>query len=825
MPFGPSTTREVIRLFKKSRLLKIALAVPAAFFVLGIGVFFYFTSGLPSLNSLSDYHPNIVTTVYSADGRKIGEFYVERRIIVPLKKMPAHLINAFLAAEDTGFYEHEGVSYSSIFRALYKNIQAGRIVQGGSTITQQVARSFFLSSERKISRKIREAIMAVRIEKRLNKEEILNLYLNQIYLGNGAYGVQSAAETYFAKDVDELSIAESALLASLPKAPSKYSPYVNFALAKKRQEFVIYRMLEEHYITPEQADEALSSELELSPKKIDSLWVGPYFTEHVRRYVEETYGDEALYRGGLSIYTTLSVEAQKAANEALDRGLRQYDKRRGFRGPVAKLTTEEETGRFIKESAKRLKKRPLKQGRVYDGLITSIDPRFRTLGIEIGDVSGFIGYRDMAWAELYNPTDDPDGGRRVKLSEILDVGDVVKVRVKSVPMDPAFPVPLELTQEPKAEAALLAMETSTGFVRAMVGGSNFTRTQFNRAIQAYRQPGSAFKPIIYTAAIDKSYTPATVVVDSPLVYEDAEKEEKWRPRNYEEKFYGPTTVRNALAKSRNVVTIKILQDIGIPYAISYAAKLGISSPLSPDLSLALGSSALTLKEMVTAFATLDNMGKRPEPIFITKIVDRYGNVLEENAPSSTQVISPQTAYIMTSLLQGVVEHGTGWRARALGRPAAGKTGTTNNLNDAWFIGYVPGLVAGSWVGYDDEKQLGAHETGSRAALPIWLRFMKTVTQDTPVENFRVPDGIEFVKIDPETGRAATFDTKDPVFEVFKEGTAPAPGSAVTDIGDEPPAEDFFMLDTGPRPEAGEGAAAPDEERAPLVQETPEDTDI
>lgn len=748
---------------------------------------------LPPLDSLKDYHPNLVTKVYSTDKRLIAEFYMERRIVVPISRIPNHLISAFLAAEDMKFFEHEGISYKSIIRAFYKNLTAGRIVQGGSTITQQVARSFFLTSERKLSRKLRELILAYRIEKSLAKDEILELYLNQIYFGNGAYGVQTASESYFGKNVDEIDLAEAAMLAGLPKAPSKYSPYANFELAKNRQEFVLGRMLEEGLITREQSEMALDKKLKLKPKEsLQDLWVGPYFTEHVRRYLEEKYGADLLYKGGLKVYTTMDVEAQQAANEAVREGLLAYDKRHGYRGPVTRLKTPEEFDGFREESDKKLSERPLETGRLYQAVITSVNAKNMSLSVEIGGVKGVISQPELEWARLYNPTGSPDSGKPERFDKIFRAGDVVDVSVISLPQSKASIAQMRLEQRPQAEASLVAMEPETGFVKALVGGFDFSKTQFNRAVQAMRQPGSAFKPIIYTAAIDKNYTPATVVMDTPIVFDDAVKDEKWRPRNFDEKFFGPTTVRKAIARSRNIVTIKILKDIGVASAIDYATRLGISAPLANDLSIALGSSAVTLIDLTTAFATIANSGTRPTPMFVTKVVDREGTVLEENHSVSQEAISPQTAFIMTNLLKGVIENGTGGRARALGRPAAGKTGTTNNLNDAWFIGYVPGLTAGAWVGYDDERELGRGETGAHAALPIWLKFMQGALEGTAVRNFTVPEGIEFSKIDPDTGLLASSSTEKPIFEAFKAGTAPqavTPGNAASE-------QDFFMLDTG-----------------------------
>ncbi len=777
------------------RLLKIVILIALLLFAAGLGSYYYFMRDLPSLKTLEDYHPNLVSEVYSKDGRIIGEFYVERRVIVPVNRMPKHLINAFLAAEDSKFFEHEGINYTSIFRALYKDLMAGKIVQGGSTITQQVAKSFFLSPERKISRKIREAIMAFRIEKNLTKDEILNLYLNQIYFGNGSYGVQTAAETYFGKNVGELDIAESALLAGLPKGPSKYNPYSNFELSKKRQKFIIGRMLEEKFISPGDAEMAIKEKLKLRPRKVDSLWVGPYFTENVRKYIEEKYGDDILYRGGLKIYTTMDVEMQKAANTAVREGLREYGMRKGYRGPLATLRSRADVTTFLSDEDRRIPKH-LEQDVSYRGVITSIDYRDMSLNVAVGSHRGIISSSDLAWAKLYNPTNSPDGGKYADLRHVFHEGDVIDVMVKDRPYNDSLPAPLSLVQPSLAQAALFAIEPETGYVRAMVGGSDFSKSQFNRATQSLRQPGSAFKPIIYAAAMDKNYTPATIVLDSPLVFNEVLNEGDWRPRNYDEKFLGPTTVRTALARSRNVVTIKILKDIGIDYAISYARLLGLTSPLTRDLSLGLGSSAVSLMELTTAYATFDNLGNRPQPIIITRIIDKDGNVLEDNAPSITPVLNPATAYVMTSLLQSVIEKGTGVKAKALGRPAAGKTGTTNEMNDAWFIGYVPGLAAGAWVGYDEQKQLGKGETGAMAALPIWLKFMKEATAGTPVRNFQVPEGVEFAKIDPDTGLLANSTTEDPLFEVFKAGTAPTGKAAAKEKAH---SANFFMIDTGSKP--------------------------
>lgn len=787
----------------------IAVVIPA-------GIYLYFVSTLPQLNSLHEYNPNIITKIYSADGQTIGEFYIERRIVVPFSKIPPRLAKAFLSAEDAQFYQHKGIDYWSVLRAFYKNLTAGKIVQGGSTITQQVAKSFFLTPERSISRKIKEALLAYRIEKNLSKDEILHLYLNQIYLGNGAYGVQAAAEAYFGKDVENLNLAEAALLAGLPKAPSKYSPYHYPDVAKQRQEYVLRRMIEEGYISKDEEEKALRYTLKLKPKEIRSLWVGPYFTEHVRRYIDEKYGEDLLYRGGLQVYTTMNVELQEAANDATAFGLKEHDKRRGYRGPIKRLTKKEEMDAFLTEAITELNGKQLETGKIYEGLVTSVNTQEQYFSINIGSHKARLTFEDAAWAKLYNPTNDPDAGTNQDITRVIKTGDVIMLALKpthELRTPNSEPLYVTLEQEPLTQASLIALEPATGYVKAMVGGADFTKSQFNRAVQAKRQPGSAFKPIIYAAAIDKGYTPASVIIDSPIIFEETAKgpetgvemQTEWKPRNFEEKFYGPTTFRNALAHSRNVVTIKILKDIGAAYAIEYANRLGIQSPLANDLSLALGSSSLSLLELTSAYSTFANMGKRAEPIFITKITDKGGNVLEETpSPILQDALSPQTAFIMTNLLQGVIQDGTGQRAKALGRPAAGKTGTTNNLNDAWFIGFTPDLLAGAWIGYDDERPLGHMETGARAALPIWLKFMQKATAGTSVKSFSVPDGVVFAKVDATTGKPATASTEKVIFEAFKQGTAPAEqtniaGSANADDRAAAP-EKFFDID---RAEAAE----------------------
>jgi penicillin-binding protein 1A len=633
--------------------------------VFGLTSFLYFTHDLPSIETLKNYKPSTVTRILSDEGEVIGEYFYEKREVVSLERVPGYCIQAFVAGEDARFFQHKGLDYLAILRALFKNVFSGEIVQGGSTITQQVVKSLLLSPEKSFTRKIREAILAYKIEKYLTKEEILFLYLNQIYLGHGAYGVAMAAENYFGKTIEELNIAEAALLAGLPQAPSKYSPYHNPQQAKKRQVYILNRMAEEGFISSNEAIKAAQTPYFIRSREKPSIEKAPHFAEYIRRYLEEKYGKEALYRNGLQVFTTVDLQYQKTAQGALESGLKELEKRQKY---------------------------------------------------SLGDR------------------------------------------------------PLDL------EGALVCFDIETGYVKALVGGRDYKKSQFNRTIQARRQTGSAFKPIIYASALDKGYTPASIIVDSPIVFEWGEK--KWKPKNFEGKFSGPTTLRNALTQSINVVTVKIAQDIGVNYIRDYAKKLGISSPLYHELSMSLGSSSVSLFELTKAYAVFANQGRSFKPIFIKKILDREGNLLEENLPplsfeessEDEQIITPQTAFLITYLMEGVVQHGTGWRAKSLGRPAAGKTGTTDQFLDAWFIGYTPELITGVWVGFDEERSLGENETGARAASPIWVSFMSKILKDKSKKDFSVPEGVEFMKIDPKTGQIG--QDRESILECFIEGTGP-----------------------------------------------------
>jgi penicillin-binding protein 1A len=802
-------------------------------------VYLYFTHELPRIETLRDYRPKIISTIYAANGEVIGEFFEERRIVVPIEQIPQFLVDAFVAAEDSRFFDHQGLDYQAIIRASMRNIEAGEIVQGGSTITQQVARSLLLSNERSWSRKIREAILAARIERYLTKEEILHLYLNQIYLGHGAYGVEAAAENYFGKRVIDLNLAEAAVLAGLPRAPSRNSPYNRPEKAWKRQRYVLERMVEEGYTTSEQFEKARETPLEIKARRNPFLEVAPYFTEYIRQAAEQRYGRETLYRDGLQIHTTLNVAMQRIAEEAVSEGLRALDKRQGYRGPEGSLAPER-IGSFLDDLEQKLENTPIAEGNEYLGVVTEVTAKSAT--VMVGKHEGRLSVRDMAWARQPNPDVAYNVVTVKNPAKVLKKGDVIRVRVTKIDTNDILTLGLE--QIPKAQGALVSIDLPTGHVVALVGGRDFRESQYNRAVQAQRQPGSAFKPIVYAAALDRGYTPATIIVDSPVIYDATQDYDMWKPKNYEDRFYGPTALRTALAKSRNVITVKIAQDLGVDYLIDYAKKLNLDGPFNRDLSMALGSSGVSLIDLTAAYAVFANQGYEVRPIFIQKIVDRDGNVLEENLPPipssepgdvsesivqsfepnfkkekttrpsilpprvaaaldanavdappaeiRRRLISPETAYIMTNLLQGVVQDGTGWRVKALGRPAAGKTGTTDSLYDAWFIGYTPTLIAGVWVGFDLEASLGKDETGSRAASPIWLAYMHEVLEGKPIKDFTVPPGIVFKKINPDTGLLALPNDRKAVFECFRQGTAPT--VYAKNPAPEDQSADFFKLD-------------------------------
>lgn len=738
----------------------------------GAALWYLWSSNLPYIGSLMEYNPPIITEIYSDDGEVIGRFWDEKRIVISLDQVPKHLIDAFVAAEDARFFKHEGVDILSIMRALFKNMLARKIEQGGSTITQQVTKSLLLKNpEKTYRRKVREAILSLQIEKNFSKEKILSLYINQIYLGHGAYGVEAAARTYFKKSAKELTLAESALLAGLPQAPSRYSPILHFDRVKIRQRYVLDRMREAGYITEDQKKEALMTDIIINDTEENAFEKTPFFTEYIRKYLEKKYSRDLLYRGGLKVYTTVNLVMQRSAQKALKKGLLELDKREGYRGAIRNLSPDEIEA-FKLESKKKFMIHAPELNSVVEGVVENVDDEKGEVLIALGDELGQLSLSEMSWARRPNP-EVPYYAANVKTpSKVLKKGDVVLVRIEDN-SDTPHHYRLSLEQKPEIQGALFALETRTGKVKAMVGGRDFSISQFNRAIQSRRQPGSAFKPIIYAAALDRGLTPSSIIIDAPYISTmNPDDDDIWRPKNYKEKFFGPTLFRTALIESRNVITVKILRKIGVHHAIQYARKMGIESDLAPDLSLALGSSGLSLAEITTAYSVFSNDGMLIKPIFINRIEDRNGQIIEENQLSLQESLSKQTAYVITDLLKAVIEEGTGWRVKALKRPVAGKTGTTNDLRDAWFIGFTPELVAGVWVGYDDRIPMSKGETGSRAASPIWLYFMSEVLKERPVEDFSAPEGVVFAKIDAEKGLLASPYSKKTVFQAFKEGTEP-----------------------------------------------------
>jgi len=764
-------TSKLKKIFIVTSLTVFLLCVSAGFIGAGF-IYFHFSKDLPDVRKLKDHQPSTITQVYSASDEKIAEFYIEKRIITALEDIPLPLKQATLAVEDSNFYYHFGIDPKAIFRAFITNMKAGHVVEGGSTITQQLTKTMFLSRERTLPRKIKEAILAVRLELVFSKDEILEMYLNQIYYGHGTYGVEAASRTYFGKSVKDLTIAECAMIASLPKAPNNYSPYRNPERARKRRNHVIRRMAEVSFITPEQAKLSMVEDFHLGEVE-KMLNKAPYFVEHIRRILEEKFGSSKLYRAGLKVYTTLDMKMQETAQRAIKENLLVADKRYGYRGPLG--TVDISQGEIAVQNAmirqnSFAEEEGIKIGSTISGTVMSVGDT--QAWVILGEEDGYIDIKDMDWAREPNPNLD---GRWVKIkhpNEALTAGDLISVKVLGRRQDGSG-WSLALEQEPEVEGALISLAPLTGQVKAMIGGYDFYKSQFNRAVQAIRQPGSAFKPIIYAAAINEGYGPASIIIDSPIIFKEKEDAfDKWKPVNFEEKFYGPTSLREALAHSRNVVTVKLMQNIGIKSTIRLARSLGITSNLEENLSIALGSSGTTLYELTSAYSAFANLGNLIKPTAIRNIKNRSGEVLFTAVPEITKPLSPGTAHIITSLMQSVVKNGTATKVRALKRPVAGKTGTTNNYVDAWFMGYTPELVTGVWVGKDKDEPLGRNETGSRAAIPIWLKFMQEALANEPVTNFPVPDDIQFLKVQTESGEPAKFNDTDSNFEIFLQDFLP-----------------------------------------------------
>ncbi|MCZ6464337.1 MAG: PBP1A family penicillin-binding protein [Proteobacteria bacterium] len=843
----------------------LAVLVPAV----GIGLLYVtFLTDLPDLQEVEDYRPSLTTRVLDREGRLIGEFFAERRQLAPIETIPRHTQLAFVSSEDSSFYEHGGIDYESILRAAWIDVTAGEIKQGASTITMQLVKQLLLSPERRFRRKIREMILARQLEQNFTKDEILFLYLNHIYFGQGAHGIAEAAYTYFDRAVGELSVSESALLAGLPQRPSEYSPFRNPAAAESRRRYVLGRMRVDGVLDDDAYFEAMADVPELRPpEEREHTAAAQYFTEEVRRYLFERLGGDRVLRGGLLVETTLDLELQEAAVAALRKGLEDHDKRQGYRGPIRRVEAaaiEEEiltVGRenelvpeedpdaevdaeqaaalelaeaapeplsiepALEELADEEAALALEQDvdayplLPYDtpllAVVTEVDLEAQTAQVAFApEIVGQVALADVAWAHV------PDPKARhspvVKIRKVFAVGDVAvfvrlepdpeaEVLAEDLPEDTPAPLPrVTLHQRPIVQGALFSLDVATGDVLAMVGGYDFEESEFNRVTQAKRQPGSAFKPFIYGAALSRGYTPVATLYDRPIVYEDPISGFVWRPQNYSRHFFGPLPMRTALVRSINNATVHLFRDVGVDFVIDYARRLGIEAPLNRDLSLALGSSDVTLLELTTAYSVFTSKGRRVVPRFINRVTDMEGNVLLEDVPigklpapvlkplraesdeglevtypdgeilPTDQIISEAAAYLMCDLLKGVVKdpRGTGWRLRQLGRPVAGKTGTTNDQFDAWFVGFSPEIATGVWVGHDESRVLGRGETGSRAAAPIWVQYMATALADRPVRDFEVPDKIVFQRIDRETGLLADAGSQDAYFQPFLENTQP-----------------------------------------------------
>ncbi len=722
---------------------------------------------LPSLEKLGTYEPSLATRVYSDDNKVIGQFFIEKRVLVPLSQMPKILINAFLAVEDSRFYQHKGFDTLRIIRAFIKNLESMEIRQGASTITQQLARSLFLTPERTIRRKLKELLLARKMEEVIGKDRILEIYLNQIYFGHGSYGVQVAAKTYFGKDVSEINLAEAGFLAGLPKAPNTYSPYRHPEKAKFRQRVVLKRMVSEGYITKEQYREVYAEDLYFQKRHSRKDDIALYFKEHIRQYLIGKYGDDVLYKGGLNVYTTLNEPSQRMAERALREGLERLDKRQGYRGAIGTYRPEAE-----ETSPSEKKPHPLKVGEVVKGRVLSRTDHDAT--VEVGGLVGKIMLKDMLWAARQlkgeHLRDDLVVIKNPKPYDILNLNDIILMKVKRTEEN-GHEALFSLEQEPIVQGAFAALDPSTGAVKALVGGYSFRKSEFNRALMARRQPGSAFKPIIYGTAIEQGLTPATLLVDNPVIFTDTETNKVWKPENYEKKFYGPITMRDALTHSRNLATVRLLKQVGISNVVNFAQRIGIDTPLTRDLSLALGSSGVSLLEITSALGVYANQGVRLKPTLILSVTDNNGHVLESHQFSPEQAISKETAYVVTNILEDVIQRGTGRKARVIGRPIAGKTGTTNEFTDAWFVGFAPNLAAGVWVGFDDNRSLGSRESGGRAALPVWVSFMKNSLSLLPVVSFSIPENIVYARIDRDTGLLVSED-EDGEVEIFVKGTEP-----------------------------------------------------
>jgi penicillin-binding protein 1A len=763
----------------RRRVFKIFLFVFLTCVAIGLGIilggYLAIKQNLPSISMLERFEPYIVTRIYSADGEVIGELAVEKRIEVPYEQIPDILKKAIIATEDPRFYSHPGIDFRGILRAMKEDIKKWKRLRrphGGSTITMQLARKLFLYPKQTIRRKVQESLLTLQIEKKYSKQEILTMYCNVFYLGHGAYGVEAASQLYFGKKASELNLDEAALIAGILRGPSLYSPYARRDITLDRRNHVLRRMVEEGYISKEEAEEARKKPLNVLPLQRKESGFAAYFKEEVRRHIIETYGEDVLYRRGLKIYTTLDPTLQKYAEDAVEEGLRKLDKKQGWRNDKRNLLVEgiQDLEGLERGFLSSWQEPAIKEKDVIDAVVLSVTSDEAL--VKVKDYKGTLTNSDIAdWTGTKN------------LKALIRRGDVIQVKINSIDEEKKELL-LSLDQDPLLEGALLAVEPQTGQIRAMVGGYSFRRSEWNNATQAMRQAGSAIKPILYTAAIESGFSPSYIIIDGPTDFIDEWSGEPWTPPNYDGKYKGAVTLRKALEESRNIPTAKLLQYVSPQKGVEYCRKFGITSPVYPYLSLALGSFELRLIELVSAFSVFPNKGVRAKPNFITRIEDKDGNILEESNLETEKVISPQVAYIMTSLLQGVIQRGTGMAARYIQWPLAGKTGTTNDFTNAWFLGFSPSLCAGVWVGHLGNVSIGERQSGAVAAMPIWIDFFDKVVKDkkkkieevgeeaSPIEEFEIPPNISFVEIDYKTGLLAGPFCLYTIREAFLPGTEP-----------------------------------------------------
>jgi penicillin-binding protein 1A len=741
----------IIRIARRAGI--VILFTIAAVLGLASGVFFAYAGDLPRISALDDYSPSTISRVYGAHGEIVGEFAIQRRELIPYEAISPLLKQAILAAEDATFEQHFGLSIPRIVVTLVKDAIERRKAGGASTLTQQLTRKLFLTDEKTWERKIKEAILAIQIEKRYTKNEIFTLYCNQMYFGHGVYGVQAASRLYFNKTAKDLTLEEAALIAGILQGNVRQSPYVNMDAALRRRNYTLSRMAEIGYITPAEAEEARKKPIEIRGEPASQPSVAPYFLEDVRKELEAHYGAKQLYENGLSIQTALDVPLQEAANRAMDEGLRRIDKRRGFRKPRRNIVSD---GHAVETFRHPRWERPMRDGDVVPAVVRSAGPA--AIEARAGTVAITIDRKGFAWAAKPG-------------NQLVTAGDLIEVRLAQIDAA-ANTAGGTLEQPPAVEGAILAIDNRTGQIKAMVGGYSFERSKFNRATQALRQVGSAFKPIVYTAAIDRGFTPASLIDDAPVSFPAGANQPPYSPQNYDHQFEGPVTLRHALEQSRNIPAVKVMDQLGPAQVIAYARKLGLTSPIPPYLPVALGAAEASLTEITSAFAVFPNQGVHMQPYSVLKVTDRAGNVLEENRPEPKDAIRADTAYVVTNLLRGVVQRGTATRAASLNWPLGGKTGTTDDYTDAWFVGFDPDITIGVWVGLDQKRPIGRNMTGAEGALPIWMDVMKAWIGDRKeAPKFEPPGNIVFVSVD-RGGTAAPEGAPGAISEAFIAGTQP-----------------------------------------------------